>query len=109
MAERRSSRRISVSFRAQFTPLFSRDCEGSVIELTTQGCRIQTSFPIPVNSYLELRLQLSSRDLPIVIELAAVRWVRASQCGIEFLALQPPQRTRLNKAIEEAVGQEEIG
>jgi hypothetical protein len=106
MDERRSSKRISVSFRSQFTPLFSGRKEATVTEVSTQGCRVETSFKVPVNTYVELRLQVSPTELPLVIELAAVRWVGRNQLGIEFLGLQSNQRTRLDNAINQAVGHE---
>ena len=100
MDERRSSKRIPVTFRAQFTPLFSGAGEGTITNLTLQGCRMETHLIVPVHTYLELRLHMSLTDSPLVVDLAAVRWVRGRQLGIEFLTFQSSHQIRLEQSIE---------
>ena len=74
--------------------------KGTVTDLTIAGCRLRTLAPIPINTYLELWLYMSSMAQRIVIELAAVRWVSNGQLGIEFLGLQPEQRAQLQQFAE---------
>ncbi|MBS0169027.1 MAG: PilZ domain-containing protein [Nitrospira sp.] len=69
--------------------------EGRLLDLSAEGCRIETAQELPVNTYLSLRLILSPNDLPILVDLAAVRWVHGTNFGIHFLAIQPLQAQRL--------------
>lgn len=55
---------------------------------------------LSINTYLSLRLLLASEGPPILVDLAAVRWVRDTQCGIQFLSIQPPQLNRLQEFLD---------
>ncbi len=59
-----------------------------------------------VNTYLSLRLPLTSDEPPILVDLAAVRWVREMDCGIQFLFIQPPQLNRLEQFLASSVKSE---
>lgn len=61
---------------------------------------MRTSTPVPVRSYLQLRLMPSHTDTPILVDLAAVRWVRGQDCGIRFLSLRPDQQEKLARLID---------
>jgi hypothetical protein len=71
--------------------------EGTLLDLSIEGCRIAHATHLSVNNYLSLRLTLASDDPPILVDLAAVRWVREKECGIQFLSIQPAQLLRLHK------------
>ena len=100
MPERRSVKRIPVTFRASFGSSLAGLREGTVTEATMSGCRLESRAPVPVNTYLELWLQ-TSPTAPIFVELAAVRWVLDGRCGIEFLSLRPEDRVKLQEIIED--------
>jgi hypothetical protein len=69
--------------------------EGKLVDLSIEGCRIESAGRLSVNTYLSLRLLLAPEEPPILVDLAAVRWVRDEHCGIQFLSIQPPQLNRL--------------
>jgi hypothetical protein len=96
MTERRSVKRIPVTFRATFGSSLAGLREGTVIEATMSGCCLESRAPVPVNTYLELWIHTSS-TARIFVELAAVRWVLNGRCGVEFLALRPEDRTKLQE------------
>jgi hypothetical protein len=100
MIERRSVKRIPVTFRASFGSSLAGLREGTIIEATMSGCCLQSHAPVPVNTYLELWLQ-TSPTARIFVELAAVRWVLDGRCGIEFLSLRPEDRTKLHEIIKQ--------
>lgn len=102
MDERRTSRRIPVTFRASFAPVSVGTGEGTIVDLASGGCRIESQHQVPVTTYLELRLQVSPKDPLILVDLAAVRWVRGGHLGIEFLSLRPEHQARLQRMIERA-------
>ena len=69
--------------------------EGTLLDLSVDGCRMECAGQLSVNTYLSLRLLLASNEPPILVDLAAVRWVRDRHCGIQFLSIQPLQLSRL--------------
>jgi hypothetical protein len=99
MGERRAVERFPVSFRASFGSTLGGVHEGTVIDLTTSVCRLQTLAPIPASTYLELWLYIPASR--ILIELAAVRWAQSGQLGIEFLGLHPEQHVLLRQLTTE--------
>ena len=101
MGERRAVERFPVSFRASFGSTVGGVHEGTVIDLTTSGCRLQTLAPIPANSYLELWLYIPPTASRVLIELAAVRWAQSGELGIEFLGLHPEQHALLRQLTTE--------
>ena len=98
---RRAIRRIPVSFLASFGPVSLGRQEGTIVDLTLKGCRLQTQAPVPVNTYLELWLQTSPTAPKIFVDLAAVRWTLDGHLGIEFLSLQPKHHAKLKQVIED--------
>ena len=100
MRERRAVERIPVTIRASFGSTLGGLHEGTVTDLTTAGCRLQTLAPIPVNTYLELWLYIPPTASRILIELSAVRWARNGLLGIEFLGLYPEQRAQFEHLVE---------
>jgi hypothetical protein len=71
--------------------------EGTLLDLSIEGCRIEHARRLPANTYLSLRLLLDAEDSPILVDLAAVRWVGDRECGIQFLSIEPAQLIRLHK------------
>jgi hypothetical protein len=71
--------------------------EGLLLDLSTEGCRMECKAPPPVNTYLSLRMTVSPTETPILVDLAAVRWSHANTCGIHFLSVRPPQAERLHR------------
>jgi hypothetical protein len=96
MTERRSVKRIPVTFQASFGSSLAGLREGTIIEATMSGCCLQSHAPVPVKLWLQ-----TSPTARIFVELAAVRWVLDERCGIEFLSLRPEDRTKLHEIIKQ--------
>lgn len=95
MADPRSHTRIPVRVSGCFAFGSSGWVEGIIVDLTAEGCRIETRARIQPPSYLQLILTASAEDLPISIDLAVVRWVKEGQVGVRFFSLQTEQQERL--------------
>ncbi|MGZ8422902.1 MAG: PilZ domain-containing protein [Nitrospira sp.] len=80
--------------------------EATLLDLSIEGCRMECAGQLSVNTYLSLRLPLTSDEPPILVDLAAVRWVREKDCGIQFLFIQPPQLNRLETFLASSVKSE---
>ncbi len=77
--------------------------EGRLLDLSLEGCRIESSQPLPVNTYLSLRLLISPNEMPILVDLAAVRWSRGAVCCVHFLSVQSLQAARLQTFLASAL------
>jgi hypothetical protein len=62
---------------------------------------------LPVNTYLSLRLLISPKEMPVLVDLAAVRWTRGTVCGVHFLSVQPLQGARLRTFLASATPQKQ--
>ena len=97
--DQRGHPRIVVRYRVTFSaPAGGGD--GYILDLSLDGCCMKTPQPVPVRSYVQLRILPLHVDMPILIELAAVRWAHTQECGLQFLSIRPEQRERLCHLID---------
>ena len=71
--------------------------EGLVLNLSPYGCTVETVQSVLNGSYMRLRLFLSVSYSSLRIDFAAVRWVRDSYFGVEFLRIPEQDRSRLDQ------------
>jgi hypothetical protein len=98
---------MKVHYRVALSTESATSGEGTLLDLSAEGCRIKCSRHLPVNTYLSLRLLVSPDELPILVDLAAVRWTRETDCGVHFLSVQPPQAERLRAFLASAAPQKQ--
>jgi hypothetical protein len=99
MIEQRQHTRLTVRYQANFSaPIGSG--EGFIFDISLQGCCMRATPPVTPRHYLQLRIVPSHTETPILIELAAVRWVHGPDCGIQFLSIRPDQQERLTRLID---------
>jgi len=71
--------------------------QGTVVNLSIDGCAVLAKRPIPIGSYVKLDIELTAQEPALVIELAAVRWCMGSRFGCEFIKMQPSMKSRLGE------------
>lgn len=71
--------------------------EGTVLNLSPDGCLLEGERIVMEGSYLSVRLLLPDHAPALVIDLAAVRWVHTHYFGIEFLRLPTLELSRLER------------
>ena len=82
--ERRRDTRYVVLFRTTFSSSKHESGEGSLLDISLQGCKLSTPIPLQVGN--ELILHLYPPDTIIRIEArAVVRWATKDQAGLEFV------------------------
>jgi hypothetical protein len=59
------------------------------------GCTLSSDAQLGEGSIVRLGLQISKDALPVIVEAAVVRSLRAKYSGIEFLRFQESDRDRL--------------
>jgi hypothetical protein len=70
---------------------------GVVYNLSKEGCAIESETHMPMNSYLQMEMQVSPDESPVLIEFAAVRWSTRTEFGAEFLTLAETSKKRILK------------
>ncbi len=90
-------------FAVQLPVSFSGDQlsnEGTILNVSTEGCAITSETVASVAVYLQLTMQLREREEPVQVELAAVRWSSATRFGVEFIKIRPEEWERLKKFVK---------
>ena len=73
--------------------------EGTILNLSVQGCAVMTALPPSVSSHLAVWIDLPDSTTPVEIELAGVRWVSGQRCGLEFIRISPEMLNRLDSFV----------
>lgn len=97
-SEQRSHPRFSSNFPVTFTGETARG-DGSVMNLSREGCMIESDQQIEPGAYLTISLHFPHLLMPVEVELAAVRWVNGRVFGVEFRYMQPDQHENLEKIL----------
>lgn len=71
--------------------------EGTLLNLSQTGCRIECDRTLLKGSYIAIRLLLPDESRSLKIDLAAVRWIGGQCFGIEFLRIPSTDQTRLDQ------------
>jgi c-di-GMP-binding flagellar brake protein YcgR len=100
--DRRKSPRFRVQFRGSFTieQEHSIAGEGTVVDLSLGGCRVESGTKVPAGSYLELRIHVPGLDEAMSIAGALVIWFRDREFGVEFIRIPSLQEQRLRQVVK---------
>jgi hypothetical protein len=74
--------------------------EGTLFDLSSTGCRIQSTISLVPGNYLALSIEAPEVDNPLGIEVSIVRWSKDDQVGIEFLRYAHGDRERVTNLVE---------
>lgn len=86
-------------YQVDLSGTFSGDHRtGSAVvkDLSAGGCRLMSHVPIERDERIELRINLPSRDAPLKVARAIVRWCRGDTVGVEFLGMEREDRDALS-------------
>ncbi|MGH7206265.1 MAG: PilZ domain-containing protein [Nitrospiraceae bacterium] len=92
--------RLRVHFRSFFAGGLI-DGEGTVMDLSTKGCKIGSDTRVQPVTELEVWFFLPDQDQPIRVQLAEVRWTREREFGLEFLSMRLEERERLDRVLRD--------
>jgi hypothetical protein len=73
--------------------------EATVREVSTNGCRADTSVEVKIGMLFKLSLFLDDFKWPLRVDQAIVRWIDGRQFGLEFISIRLAQRERLRNLI----------
>ena len=74
--------------------------EGTILNISRQGCAILSDTALETEAYLQLHLQLLEQEQPVHVDLAAVRWCTARKFGVEFIKMPHDVGERLKQFVE---------
>ena len=94
----RKDRRFAVQLPSVFREGEQMD-QATVLNISLQGCALTAERLPKAQSYLSLQVDMLNGTGPVLIELAAVRWVSGYQCGVEFIRMAPEMATRLRSFV----------
>ncbi len=101
---RREYERILVRYPAAFCAAFSGDqaeaAEGTMVNVSIRGCRIESSLPVSQGGCLRIGFVTAAREPPIEVEAAVVRNAVGDCMGLEFFKIRPEEEDRLRRVIE---------
>ena len=76
---------------------FSGDTEGegSVINLSIKGCKVESDAGVKVGDAMSLIILLPGEESPTTVDLALVRWAKGQCFGLEFVSIGDAEMNRL--------------
>ncbi|MBK5282489.1 MAG: PilZ domain-containing protein [Nitrospiraceae bacterium] len=101
MMEQRKNLRFHVQFRSSFSSIAMVGGEGTVVDLSIRGCRIDSPIDVQPGASLEVRIAAIEHEPPIQIQQALVRWSRGRQFGLEFVTMTPEEWARLQHTVSQ--------
>ena len=92
--------RFPVTFRSAFLGPLAEGAEGTIVDVSIRGCKIESSLPAPQGACLHVEFVTADREPPIQVEGAVVRSAVGDCMGLEFLKIGPEEEDRLRRVIE---------
>jgi hypothetical protein len=73
------------------------NASGSVRDLASMGCQIETDSPCSINksSVMEVCLHVPELGWSITIDEAVVQWVKGNRVGLSFVSVRATEGDRL--------------
>lgn len=98
------NRRKHLRFHVELRCSFAGDQfagEGTVLDLSMEGCRVRSDTPVLTGVYMEVFITLLGQITPLPIELAVVRWSPGSVFGLEFIRITDRHQARLRHYVQD--------
>lgn len=97
MAHGRNVPRVAITAPVTLLSIFTKEwAEGVLVDISRKGVRLSTEQSFQRDQKLAMTLTLPWDQPPIDILLAAVKWVRGNQIGVEFIDLEADNQISLN-------------
>ena len=99
--EQRKNLRFHAQFRSSFSSTAMVGGEGSLLDLSVRGCRIESPTNVQPGASLEIRIESIEGEPSIQIQAAIVRWSRERQFGLEFEVIAPTEWAHLQNIVKQ--------
>ena len=99
----RSYKRVPVQYPTWFRSAFydepTTGLQGTIVNLSIAGCRVNSSVRMPKGARLRLQFEVSEDQAPVMIEEAEVRSHPGKDIGLSFTKLRGEEKKRLGRLI----------
>ena len=99
--EQRKNLRFHAQFRSSFSSTAMVGGEGSLLDLSVRGCRIESPTNVQPGASLEIRIESIEGEPSIQNQAAIVRWSRERQFGLEFEVIAPTEWAHLQNIVKQ--------
>ena len=104
--DRRMTPRLRVQFRTTFSSSSKLEGTGTILDLSTGGCRIESPVTVEPGVSLELRIYAPDVEWPLMVEAASVQWVSGQTFGLAFFRITEAEHQRLGQLIRDLMKDE---
>ena len=99
-AHDRKHPRHPVSFKSEFSAAQAPDGSGLIMDLSSGGCKVNSTWSVPPGTHMTLRIALQEKEAEL--ELKGVsRWASGMEFGVEFIAMPREVRDKLVQVLEQ--------
>lgn len=98
--EQRRDRRVQVQFPISIEGN-QGVAKGKLFNLSARGCGVESGAFVQVGTTVTIRVYVPTHKEPIHVSRAGVTWSAGQDFGLEFTDMNPEERDRLQKLIEE--------
>jgi hypothetical protein len=94
--EQRTEPRVSVRFRAMVSGSVQSEWTGIILNLSRNGCRLESQLLMLPGLSLELRIAVPGLEWALMIDGADVQWANEDRAGLAFVRMRESERQRLS-------------
>ena len=94
----RKTPHLRVEFRSAY-PGDQIEGEGTMVNLSMDGCKIESDLNVQKDQVLALRVHVPQFDYPLQVEQAAVQWTKGNKFGLYFMRVLPEGLKLLHRLI----------
>jgi hypothetical protein len=97
--DQRTEPRVGVRFPAMMTVSVESEGMGTILDLSQNGCRLESPLLMLPGLSLELRIAVPGWEWALMINGADVLWVDENTAGLAFVRIRETERQRLNELV----------
>ncbi len=95
--EKRAAPKIAVQFQAMVSGSVESEGTGMVLDLSQNGCRLESPLLMLPGLSLELRIAVPGLEWALMVDGADVQWADEDRAGLSFVRIRETERQRLNE------------
>ena len=97
--EQRVEPRVAVRFHAMVSGSVESEETGTILDLSTSGCRLESQLLMLPGFSLELRIAVPGLEWALMIDGADVQWADEDRAGLAFVQIRETERQQLNELV----------
>ncbi|MDR4463787.1 MAG: PilZ domain-containing protein [Nitrospira sp.] len=97
--EQRTEPRVAVRFPAMMTGSVESEGTGTVLNLSQNGCRLESPLLMLPGISVELRIAVPGWEWALTIDGADVQWVDENTAGLAFVRIRETEQQRLSELV----------